>query len=247
MSGLVKAQGNMYGWVTHMHTHLRGGCSHLCCYCYASRPSRGHPSSQDGALRLAPIELSVRYGSGKTIFVEHLNDLFADGVADVWIGKILAHCSAWPRNEYVLQTKNPERMGTFMPVMPCRVAIGVTLETNRYVPLAFSAAPQPRERAQAFAAIGDAAHIRRFVTCEPIMDCDPDVLAEMVKSCRPDWVNVGADSKGHHLPEPSAADLCELIRRLRGYGLEVRLKTNLRRLLPQLTDVEWEYWVGGAA
>jgi DNA repair photolyase len=230
-----------------MHTHLRGKCSHRCCYCYASRPSRGHPSSQEGAIRLEASELAVRYGSGKVIFIEHLNDLFADGVAHNWIEKILDHCREWMGNSYVFQTKNPERMREYVLALTFPAAIGVTLETSRYVPLAFTSAPSPRERAEAFAAISDAAHIRRFATCEPIMDCDPDVLADLVAKCRADWVNIGADSKGHHLPEPSAADLCELIRRLRGYGLEVRLKANLRRLLPQLTDVEWDYWVGGAA
>jgi DNA repair photolyase len=32
--GIVKAKGNMYPWVTHMHSHLRGACSHACPYCY---------------------------------------------------------------------------------------------------------------------------------------------------------------------------------------------------------------------
>jgi ribosomal protein L37AE/L43A len=31
--GIVKAKGNMYPWVTHMHSHLRGACSHACPYC----------------------------------------------------------------------------------------------------------------------------------------------------------------------------------------------------------------------
>ena len=27
---ITKAVGNMYDWVTHMHTHLAGRCSHEC-------------------------------------------------------------------------------------------------------------------------------------------------------------------------------------------------------------------------
>jgi protein gp37 len=244
----VKSKGNMYGWVTHMHTHLRGKCSHRCSYCYASRPSRGHPSSQEGALRLEASELAVRYGSGKTIFVEHLNDLFAADVPQSFIDQVLAHCRRFPLNRYVIQSKNPHRMEDNLASMPAVVWLGTTLETNRPIHPEISHAPTPRDRAMRFRSIPWANWIeKRFVTVEPIMEMDPDVLAEWVRDCRPDWVNIGADSKGHYLPEPSAADLCELIRRLRGYGLEVRLKTNLRRLLPQLTDVEWDYWVGGAA
>ena len=34
MMGMVKSKGNMYDWVTHMHTHLGGECGHECSYCY---------------------------------------------------------------------------------------------------------------------------------------------------------------------------------------------------------------------
>lgn len=38
---LTKSKGNMYPWVTHTHTHLRGECPHGCRYCYVQAMERG--------------------------------------------------------------------------------------------------------------------------------------------------------------------------------------------------------------
>jgi hypothetical protein len=43
-------------------------------------------------------------------------------------------------------------------------------------------------------------------------------------------VNVGADSKGHGLPEPSFKKVMQLVERLTAAGIEVRNKRNLERL-----------------
>lgn len=106
---LNKSKGNMYPWVTHTHSHLGGECSHKCTYCYVNDPVRGRPAKYQGQLRLIEKELTVKYGSGKTLFVEHCNDLLATDVPDEFIRKILNHCWDWPDNIYVWQTKNPER------------------------------------------------------------------------------------------------------------------------------------------
>ena len=46
----------------------------------------------------------------------------------------------------------------------------------------------------------------------------------------PSWVNIGADSKGHGLPEPSRDKVVALIERL-SQVTEVKQKPNLKRLL----------------
>ncbi len=222
----------MYGWVTHMHTHLRGACLHGCRYCYASRPMRGHPSKHLGALRLDASELEVRYGTDRTIFVEHQHDLFAANVPQSWIDQILDHCHVWPGNTYVLQTKNPALMLRNLYGLPRQATLGTTLETNRVMSCLISHAPPPRERVAAFRQIPRQSAFSRFVTIEPVMDFDEDVLASMVRECRPDWVNIGADSKGCRLPEPSAVQIRELVRMLRVCGIaDIRLKANLGRIL----------------
>ncbi len=43
-----------------------------------------------------------------------------------------------------------------------------------------------------------------MVTIEPIMDFDLEPFVEMIKNTKPKFVNIGADSKGHNLPEPSS-------------------------------------------
>lgn len=69
------------------------------------------------------------------------------------------------------------------------------------------------------------------ITIEPIMDFDVKELVSMVKCCRPSFVNIGADSKGHHLPEPPTAKIVELIQDLQLAGIKVNLKPNLERLM----------------
>lgn len=140
------ATGNMYPWVTHTHTHLGGECLHKCPYCYVDNKRWGRPLRYTGPARVIDDELKVKYGEGKTIFVEHMNDLFAEGVSDEMIQRVIAHCHVWPKNTYVFQTKNPERMRKVIPCLPPSVIVGTTIETNRNHMLPGCTAPQPFQR-----------------------------------------------------------------------------------------------------
>jgi len=101
---LTKSVGNMYSWVTHTHTHLGGKCPHECSYCYVGKSRFGIIPRYEGEPRLVEKEFSVNYGSGKTIFMEHMNDAFADGVKSLFIDRILSHCYAFPLNTYVFNS-----------------------------------------------------------------------------------------------------------------------------------------------
>ena len=46
----------------------------------------------------------------------------------------------------------------------------------------------------------------------------------------PDFINLGLDSKGHMLPEPTIDDIEELVKVLHESGIELREKHNLSRL-----------------
>lgn len=70
-----------------------------------------------------------------------------------------------------------------------------------------------------------------MVTVEPIMTFSLINLTILIKMCNPEWVNIGADSKGHNLPEPSPDKIKALIEALKSEGIEVKLKDNLKRLL----------------
>lgn len=226
---LTRSRGNMYPWVTHTHAHLGGECGHRCSYCYVDNPRFGRPQRFQGALRLMRDECLIHYGSGRTIFIDHCNDLFAEAVPAEWIMRVLNHCAAFPDNIYVYQTKNPGRFAEFLAHTLPTCMIGCTIETNRDIPPEISVAPAPVSRALAMKQLSGTRRI--FVTVEPIMDFDVPVLGQWLTEIRPEFVNIGADSKRHRLPEPPAAKVLALVDVLNAAGIEIREKRNLGRIV----------------
>lgn len=221
----------MYPWVTHTHSHLGGECPHQCVYCYVDNPRFGRPERYTGDLRLIEKEFNARYGTGKTIFVEHCNDLFAKYVHQDMIIEVIRHCLQWPENTYVFQTKNPERFLSLSEGLPLNAVFpnnsiyGTTIETNRDMS-AISKAPPAVERMRAMSKI----LTRKFVTIEPVLDFDVDILASWIDRIRPEFLNLGADSKRHGLPEPTVEKVMQFTEKLKEYGIELREKHNLSRL-----------------
>jgi DNA repair photolyase len=227
---LTKSKGNMYEWVTHTHAHLGGECPHRCSYCYVDSPRFGRPEKYKGEIRLIEKELDVNYGTGRIIFVENCNDLFAYDVPDRFVDRILNHCKIYPLNTYVFQTKNPGWMleKVKQGLIPAGSVLGCTIETNRDMD-SISMAPRATERARAMRALTQLGW-KTFITLEPILDFDVDQLAVMVVDAAPSFVNIGADSKGHNLPEPTIDKVMQLVKILKGQGIEIREKHNLSRL-----------------
>lgn len=222
---LTKSKGNMYQWVTHTHAHLGGECSHKCTYCYVNSFRQRVPKYQ-GKLRLIQNELYVNYGEGKTIFIENCNDVFAEDVPLADIKQIIKHCCKYDNNTYVFQTKNPHRLHLLSGWdMPSSFMVGVTIETNRNIQ-GISNAPTPNARYLAMLEL----KCKTFITIEPILEFDLDVFASWIKQINPEFVNIGADSKGHGLQEPTMEKVQQLIDRLNEYGIEIREKSNLERL-----------------
>ena len=223
--GLKKSIGNMYPWVTHMHSHLGGECPHKCIYCYVDNPRFGRPERYKGKLKLIENEFNVNYGRGNTIFIEYKNDLFAEDMPQNFINKIIYHCLQYPDNIYVFQTKNPVRYLTMNFLFPDNCILGTTIETNRIIPN-ISTAPIPEERYKAMLIVKG----RKFVTIEPVIDFDVDILAKWIGEINPEFLNLGADSKNHNLPEPTVKKIFALVDELKKYGIELREKHNLKRL-----------------
>jgi len=189
----------------------------------------GHYS---GELRLHEKEFHVNYGEGNTIFIENCNDLFAETVPAEWINRILAHCWMYPKNCYVFQTKNPFRVMRFRDFLPPFRVVGTTIETiddevlKNVAPFATGA----------YDRIYGIECLKRylekvFVTIEPILKGDLGKLAHELIRIRPEFVNIGADSKGIGLPEPSYEEIVKLAQDLQSNGIEVRKKLNLERLM----------------
>lgn len=194
------------GWVTHTHTHLGGRCPHTCSYCSVQSMAKRFPVLQkrySGPLRLLENEFNVNYGKGKVIFMEHCNDLFAVDVPLEFIRRISLHARQYGFNDYVWQTKNPARYLTLDEyILPANSILGCTIETNRDIPTAISRAPQPVFRHHAMMNLKAKYNVRTFITVEPVMDFDVDILACWIIDIKPDFLNLGADSKNHHLPAP---------------------------------------------
>ena len=227
--GLKKSHGNMYPWVTHMHTHLGGECGHHCSYCYVDNKRFGRSPRYTGNPHLLECELSVDYGRDKTIFIEHKNDIFGPGINDSWINRIIAHCNEFPDNTYVFQSKNPIRFLDF--IWPKNVILGTTIESDLWYPDVMRDAPRPLFRITGMIALRSKLFmVKRFITLEPIMDFNPERLANYILSINPHFINLGADSKGHDLPEPTVDKILKLTNLLADGGIELREKYNLDRL-----------------
>ena len=215
--------GNMYPFVTHTWNPIKGRCSHDCSYCYMKR-------FKLNPIRLDERELGTDLGEGNFIFVGSGTDMWARDVPIEWIVKTVNHCSKYPKNTYLFQTKNPGRyFSAFFAEINSlnNVIYGTTIETNR-IHYGESKAPDVFARADAMARLSEGN--RRMVTIEPIIDFSLEVLPEMIQRCKPEWVNIGADSKGHGLPEPPAEKVRALIEELQKFT-EVKVKDNLKRLM----------------
>ena len=231
----VKVGSNMYqDWISHTHTHLGGECPHECKYCYVKATAKRFGGSRyQGELCMVEKELAVKYGAGRTIFIEHCNDMWAESVPIAWVRSILDHCSQYPDNEYVFQTKSPAMYDKYLDFLPPRRILGCTIESdNDDVVSSVSNAPRPFARYAAMKRLSNAGE-RLFVTIEPILRCDTLRITEWMVNVQPEFVNIGADSKGTGLPEPSADDVRLLIRSLQDGGVEIRQKSNLDRLLKE--------------
>jgi len=166
-------------------------------------------------------------GKGNFIFVGSSCDMWADRVQKDWIAYTLHHCilADQRENTFLFQTKNPEGMMGW--VFPMGTVLGTTIETNRVYPKIMGNTPVPRSRAINMQNISE--NFTTMVTIEPIMDFDLEVLVYLIKHCHPKWVNIGADSQGHNLPEPSGEKIDALIAELKAFT-EVKIKKNLKRL-----------------
>ena len=192
-------------------------------------PSDVVKARYNGELRLLEVEFVVNYGEGKTIFVDHLNDLWARAVPEEWIARVLDHCREFPENTYVFQTKNPGRFRAFLRQMPPKTILGTTVETDLRHAVMGTVAPEPSERLAEVQGLREEGQTV-FVTVEPILGFT-DLFAQWLAWSGASWVNVGADSKGHGLPEPKKADLLLFLADLKACGVTVRQKPNLDRLL----------------
>ena len=219
--GLNISKGNMYPFVTHTFNVIKGKCQHDCIYCYMKQfPQR--------ELHFDKSELNTDLGKDNFIFVGSSTDMWADNVPEKWIKDVLKYCAEFS-NKYLFQTKNP---GRYLSVekfnFPANTIFGTTIETNRNRYLDISNAPPIKDRIRVMNAL-NFINLKTMITIEPVMDFDLEPFADMLIGARPDWINIGADSKGHNLPEPSRENINKLIKELEKFTT-IKIKKNLARI-----------------
>lgn len=218
---LNKSRGNMYPWVDYTLTIYRR-CDQDCLYCYR-KDIQGYEKWSEVAEKDFNLDLSNK----GTIFVANTGDLFGNWVDPDIIHRILELCRKYPGNTYLFQTKNPGRFKEFLNHFPMHTIFGTTIETTSAgLVRQVSSAPYPAMRAMEMVDLGS--QYDKMISIEPVMDFDVDIMLDWIHAINPKFVSIGADSKGHKLPEPSAEKVQRLIAGL-GY-IEVKLKSNLIRL-----------------
>lgn len=223
----IRKGSNMYQWVDMTWNPIRGKCPHGCVYCFMK-------DRDVGRLRLDGRTLEDNLGSGRTIFVGSSTDMFAGRVWDSWILMVLAKCNLY-QNNYIFQSKNPGRFldtacgDEIAEKFPEGTILGTTLESNRDHGQGLYA-PVPWARAWALTKPG-LGRFKKMVSIEPIMAFDYKIFLGWIRQIKPAFVSIGADSKGHNLPEPQPDELADFLIALREIT-EVKIKKNLHRLLP---------------
>ena len=215
--GLNKQTGDMYAFVTHTWNPIRGKCPHDCLYCYMKEfPQRD--------FRFVEQELNTELGNNRFIFVGSSTDMWVRETQSWWLDQILTHCKQYD-NRYLFQSKNPERFRWFE--FPPNTILGTTIETDRSCD-AISQAPAIGYRVAWMKELD----LPKMVSIEPIMDFDLDYFVNWISQIAPEFVSIGADSKGHKLPEPTGDKVLQLITALQKITT-VKIKNNLDRLLGQ--------------
>lgn len=231
---LRKASGEMYNFISHLWDPLAGKCGHGCSYCSTDHFKGRFPAVNNkysGEPRLKENEI-MPLGKGKSIFVCSKTDLFARTVPGEIIAQVIHHCSKYPENDYLFQTKNPFRYNTAREWFNSdNMILGTTIESSRNYLVQQQApkAPSIYDRISSIMRIAEQ-DFDVFVTIEPILDFDVNDFVALLAMIKPSFVAIGADSKGHGLQEPSYNKVKQLIEQLNDFT-EVRVKRNLQRLV----------------
>lgn len=224
----------MFGFVTKTWNPIVTRCTHYCKYCYA-QPLLDKLMLSSGkyeclaynpsALQLREQDLShlkLDFVGSDYVFVCSMCDLFAEAIPTEFITKILSALKTADA-QFLLLTKNPQRMVDCLDYIPSNCTLGMTAETNRAT-TRWSKAPLPFDRFAAFSLLANEP-FERFVCIEPIMDFDLYPFAKLIHEVKPTFVSIGYDNHHFMLPEPYLSKTEDLIALLKLERIEIRAKT----------------------
>lgn len=231
--------GNMYENVVTWNP-LAGECIHKCGYCYMQVMRKrynnpkwfGEPRIDEKALS------SLKPKNGSTVFVQSINDLFADNVHGMLISRITRKAREYATDrgaKFLFQSRNVVRMLMWAESLgdykiPEGSFIGTTLESDDET---ITGGPyDPLTRCSVLRYISNMVDYNTFITIEPIMSFNLDRMLSLIKLSGVRTVNIGANSKGGSaFQEPTAEEVLALIRELEARGIQVVQKSNLARIM----------------
>lgn len=253
-------------FVDYCLSYLVGGCMYQCRYCYVPTIRKRYRRKDDDMPYWYDMPYrtkKVHVPKGR-IFVNHTTDGFAANLPSSWIEDYLENLWYWynannRENTFIFLTKNPERLGRFNYIFKRfpqeALLFGITLESNtlacqpikfnrdeNYHPLGlvdFTKAQVPYQRADAFFDFIDSTGYNSFISIEPILKFGDIDFAKMIYGLMPQLIFIGADSKKtEYISEPAAEEIIHLIGWVRENMpiTEIRLKDNLKRLIPDDYD-----------
>jgi len=203
------------------------GCLHHCSYCWArklanTKLKNSHRYKEGFKPRLNEEEFKTRFKDGDFVFVSDMGDLFGDFIPHEWILKVLEHIQHFPKTFFLFLTKNPGRYEKFLEDMPENAILGATIETNRdklYLENVISGAALPSIR---YDAMKKLKWDKKFISVEPILDFDLEVLCKWVKDISPFMMYVGYDNYHNRLPEPPLSKTLKFLEEISEVTLVVR-------------------------
>lgn len=176
-----------------------------------------------------PVEFTPKFKEDDFVFVNSMGDMFGEWQSVENINRVLDYIRPFTKTTFLLQTKNPDRFHDINIRMPYGCYYGTTIETNRYYPVYASITPAASKR---YSALLNLPHdgCKRFVSIEPIMDFDLDIMLKWMGKLEPDIVEVGSDNYKCCLAEPSWDKVEALLKGLREICPTVIEKQGLERL-----------------
>jgi len=223
---LRESKGNMYEFVTHTWNIIIGVCLFNCLYCFMKKLV----GDKMKGLHFDEGELNTDLGSGNFIFVGSSTDAWSSDVPSEWITKMLDYCNQFD-NRYLFQSKDPARFLDFIDHPVYKKAVFCTTIESNYHYTDISGAPPPSERAEAMEKLADFG-FETYVTVEPVMEFEFYEMVDLILQCKPKQVNIGRNTNHDvELLEPIAQKVRTLAEVLRGYGIKVEIKKNIREYL----------------
>jgi len=151
------------------------------------------------------------FKEGRTYFVESLGD--PAFIPTEILQQIFSHLAKFPKTTFMLQSKNPRCFADPSYYIPYNVWLGTTIESDiRDLAECYSRAPLISERYWGLL-FTQGIHPKHhyYITFEPIMICNKNVMLDFALDLKVDAVYIGRDNHKNHLPEPSEDDLNTLV------------------------------------